>query len=433
MVNKETPTGQGQGEAQAVEIQYKDSEFQPEKQAPQNERSAIVNPALEELKKKIEAARPVNNAATISPPADPQPDERTAYYLELLRQSVIDPATPIEKPPICLRLQGDKEQTVIATLGNFSMIIGKAKSRKTFLITIALAAATRNNPVLNFIGDLPAGQNFVLYFDTEQGKYHAYKTVKRICELADIGLPQNFTAYSLRKFSPADRLAIIEAAIYNTPGLGFVVIDGVRDLVSSINDEEQATMLSSFLLRCTEELNIHITAVLHQNKTDTNARGHLGSELQNKAETVLSVTKDTKNKEISIVEAEFCRDKEPDPFAFEIFDGLPVLVPDWEIKTSKAGNPKQLTPDEIPIETHLKVLREIFKKYPQPLRSVIEDNLIIQFKSLANLKIGKNKAGQFITYYKSEGILSVNESNKTTEKFHILNDIQKVTKDETPF
>ena len=392
------------------------------------------NPALEDIKKRIEAAKPNNAAATISPAQEePQPDEKTAHYLELLRQSVIDPAIPIEKPPICLRLQGEKEQTVIATMGNFSMIIGKAKSRKTFLITIALAAATRNNPVLNFVGDMPADQSKVMYFDTEQGKYHAYKTVKRICELADIDMPQNFRAYGLRKYSPADRLAIIEAAIYNTPGLGLVVIDGVRDLVSSINDEEQATMLSSCLLRWTEERNIHIVAVLHQNKTDTNARGHLGSELQNKAETVLSVTKDSKNKEISIVEAEYCRDREPDPFAFEIFEGLPVLVADWQIKTSKAGNPKQMTPDEIPAETHLKVLREIFKKNPQPLRSVLEDNLIIQFKSLFSLRIGKNKAGQFITYYKSEGILSVNESNKTTEKFHILNDIHEVTKDEAPF
>ena len=69
-------------------------------------------------------------------------------------------------------------------------------------------------------------------------------------------------------------------------------------------------MIASKLLKWTEEKNIHVVTVLHQNKNDGNARGHLGSELVNKAETVLSVTKDSKEKDISIVEAEYCRNKE---------------------------------------------------------------------------------------------------------------------------
>jgi hypothetical protein len=389
------------------------------------------NSKLLEVKGGIEAAKPVLQAATITPP--PQPDNKTLLLLELLRQSVIDPASPIEKPPVCLWLKGKKNQTVVATLGNFSMVIGKAKSRKTFLMVVALAAATRNSHVLNFIGTLPDNQNKVLYFDTEQGKYHAYKTVKRICELAGIEIPKNFTGYGLRKFQPAERLAMIETALYNTHGLGFVVIDGVRDLVSSINDEEQATMLSSCLLRWTEELNIHIVVILHQNKTDQNARGHLGSELQNKAETVLSVTKDTKNKEISIVEAEFCRDKEPEPFAFEIIDGLPVLTEDWEIKTSKAGSSKRVTPDEIPLNTHITVLKEIFKIEPKPLASVLYSNMAIQFKKLFDLDVRRNKAVEFVTFYKAEGILSVNDTARTKDKFHILNDNQIVTDEKDPF
>lgn len=356
-------------------------------------------------------------------------DERTAKLLELFKQSIIDPTIHIEKPPDCLLINN----SVIGTLGNFSMVIGKAKSRKTFLITAALAAAIQELSILNFTGTLPANQSNVIYFDTEQSKYHAHKTVKRVCELAGIPMPTNLMASGLRKYTPADRLAIIEAAIYNTPELGFVVIDGVRDLVSSINDEEQATILSSCLLRWTEELNIHIIVLLHQNKTDQNARGHLGTELQNKAETVLSVTKDTKNKEISIVEAEFCRDKEPDPFAFEIVDGLPKLSDDWQVKTSKAGNAKQVTPDEIHTDTHIKVLRSVFQIEPKPLRAALQNSIVNQFKTQFDLKFGINKAVQFVTYYVSVGLLTVNESSKTSERYYIFNDNQEVMNNDTPF
>ncbi len=66
---------------------------------------------------------------------------------------------------------------------------------------------------------------------------------------------------------------------------------------------------------------------MHQNKSDFNARGHIGTELVNKAETVISISVDEKEKELSIVEAQQCRNKEFQPFAFEIDEnGLPRLV-----------------------------------------------------------------------------------------------------------
>ncbi|MCB9016129.1 MAG: AAA family ATPase [Lentimicrobiaceae bacterium] len=381
------------------------------------------NQLLEQVKTKIEA---VNNIAATIPP-------ETVRWLSLLDQAYINPAEPITKPPVCLWIKGQKGDSIIGSLGNFSMIIGKAKSRKTFMITAALAAATKHNSVLNFIGTLPDNQSNVIYFDTEQGKYHAYKTVERVCTLSGIEMPENFKGYGLRPYPPAERLKMIETALYNTPGLGFVCIDGARDLVSSINDEEQATMLTSLLLKWTAELNIHIIVVLHQNKSDQNARGHLGSELQNKAETTLSVTKDIKNKDISIVEAEYCRDKEPEPFAFEIFNGLPLLVTDWEVKTNKAGGAKKVTPDEIPLDTHVKVLKEVFKTEPKPLANSLYSNMTVQFKKLFNLDIRRNKAIEFVTYYKAEGLLSVNETPKTKDRFHVLNDIQQITNESEPF
>lgn len=212
-------------------------------------------------------------------------------------------------------------------MGNILSIIGKAKSRKSFFIGMAVSASVAKNNVISVLtNELPNTQRNVLYFDTEQGKYHVQKALKRICTITGVSEPTNLNTYGLRALNPIERAELIEFAIYNTPNLGIVFIDGIKDLITSINDEEQATMIVSKLMKWSEEKNILIVTVLHQNKGDNNARGHIGTELNNKAETVLSVSKSSDNEMVSIVQAEMCRNLEPESFAFEIDqNGIPYI------------------------------------------------------------------------------------------------------------
>ena len=50
------------------------------------------------------------------------------------------------------------------------------------------------------------------------------------------------------------------------------------------------------------------------------ARGHIGTELMNKAETVIALQVDKYDESISTVSAGFCRNKSFKPFAFTITD-----------------------------------------------------------------------------------------------------------------
>lgn len=229
----------------------------------------------------------------------------------------------IPPPEVALKI-GD---AIIGTLGNILSVIGKAKSRKSFFIAMAIAVSISKDIIFNlFTNELPKHQRNVLYFDTEQGKYHVQLALKRICKLVGVAEPDNLKVYGLRALNPIERAELIEYAIYNTPNLGMVFIDGIKDLITSINDEEQATMIVSKLMKWSEEQNILITTVLHQNKGDNNARGHIGTELNNKAETVLSVSKSTENDLVSIVTADMCRNLSPETFAFEIdTDGVPYI------------------------------------------------------------------------------------------------------------
>ncbi len=86
-----------------------------------------------------------------------------------------------------------------------------------------------------------------------------------------------------------------------------IIIDGVRDLLSNINDPDQSTELLTWLERITTTKDVHIINVLHMNKTDTNARGHLGSELLNKAEITIELELDERSN-CTTVKCESSRD-----------------------------------------------------------------------------------------------------------------------------
>ena len=219
--------------------------------------------------------------------------------------------------------------SVIGTLGNFSASIGKAKSKKTFNVSAIVAASLKNGTVLRYVAELPENKRKVLYVDTEQSHYHCLKVMKRILRLA--GLPddrdnEHLEFLALRKYTPEQRIRIVEQAIYNTPDIGLVIIDGIRDMVYDINSPGESTRIISKLMQWTDDRQIHIHTILHQNKGDENARGHIGTELNNKAETVLLVEKDKSNGDISNVSAMHIRAMDFEPFAFRINDNaLPEL------------------------------------------------------------------------------------------------------------
>lgn len=338
----------------------------------------------------------------------------------------------IETPPICFEIMDGENSSEIGTLGNISLWIGKAKQGKTFALSMALAAAETGDWLMNkFKISLPEGQKTVFLFDTEQSRYHVQRVVKRICKLSNVMEPINLVAFGLRKYSPAERLELIEYAIETYNDIGFVVIDGIRDLITSINDEEQSSMITSKCMKWSEEKNIHIAMVLHTNKGDNNARGHLGTELTNKSETVISIGKDEENKEQMIVKPEYCRSREFEPFVFKIDDfGLPYIIdtPPPLVEPRR----KTLTPVEIDVTTHNEIIRQIFRIDPEITYKSLQ-NQVKDFFMRHGIKFGDNKAVEFVTYYLNEKMIQKVEAHRRYQMYEIgvLIDKNKVdTKDE---
>ena len=323
--------------------------------------------------------------------------EELAVYVE---ESIVSVTNTYEQSPVVLMV----DDAVIGTLGNFSASIGKAKSKKTFNVSAIVASALRNSTVLHYRSTFPENKRNILYIDTEQGRHHCQQILKRILRLAELPedkKPDNLLMLALRKFSPKIRLLIVEQAIGTIPDLGLVVIDGIRDFLYDINSPGESTNIISKFMQWTDDRQIHIHTVLHQNKNDEHARGHIGTELNNKAETIMQIEVDKENKTISVVEAMHIRDREFEPFAFRINEeALPEQVEPYLHKEKKIGRPTKEPFDpykEISESVHRAALDAAFangniSSYDEYLERLKEGY------GLQNVKLGHNKAVKVATF-----------------------------------
>lgn len=310
------------------------------------------------------------------------------------------------------------QDSVIGTLGNFSASIGKAKSKKTFNVSAIVAAALTKGTVLRYSVSLPEGKRRVLYIDTEQSPYHCQKVIKRILRMC--GMPtdkdhESLEFLALRKYSPEERIEITRQAIYNLTDIGLVIIDGIRDFVYDINSPSESTKIITLLMQWTDERQIHIHAILHQNKGDENARGHIGTELNNKAETVLLVEKDSQCNDISCVRSVHIRAMDFEPFAFRINDeALPELIEEYVVGTKGAGKPKRTKFDpytDIPEPHHRIALEAAFSKKPsygyKELTEVLQETY-----GLVSVQLSNNKAVALISMLKCKRMIVQDASKK---------------------
>ena len=293
----------------------------------------------------------------------------------------------------------------IATFGNFSASTGKAKSKKTFNISAMVAAAVTNTTVLNYRACLPEGKRKILYFDTEQSKYHCHNVLERIYKLSGLSVKKDdprLLFWGLREYTPKLRIALIDYALRKHQEVGLVIIDGLRDLMYDINNGKEATDVMTVLMAWTSVYDLHIHTVLHLNKNDNNPRGHIGTELENKAETVLIISKNLQNNSISEVRPMHMRDKEFSTFAFHIDDNkLPVLDNGISVTVVKRREKSLVSLDN---EVHQEILSKAFKKNsPTRYSDLVE--MVSRAYEDAGYKRGTNGIKDLLKLLSGKGII----------------------------
>lgn len=248
---------------------------------------------------------------------------------KLLEKARITLDEQIKPPPPVIQVDNRTAIPVtVFTEGNISVIKGRAKARKSFAVAMLTASALSDGWIYRKFRSIP--KKLVVYFDTEQSSFYVQQAYYRIHQISQgNGIDQRFYCFGLRTYAPHERLELIEWVFNNFKELGFVVIDGIRDLIKDINSPDESTMISSKLLKWSEESGAHILTVLHENPSDGKLRGHIGTELMNKAETILRVEKLEDDISVSKISCDMVRGIDFDDVYFRVSDNVPEVISDY--------------------------------------------------------------------------------------------------------
>ena len=188
---------------------------------------------------------------------------------------------------------------------DLSVFAGVAKTGKTFVTSMLMAAATTSEDEPNVLAlkRIRKEPLKVMWYDTEQSLETTKEImVKRIAKMVGGTFPDTqFFVFNVRAMTSEERNKMLGVAIESyRPDI--VIVDGIADLLADINDGPKAIELISELLRLADKNNCNITVNIHLNRSGekSNLRGWLGSMLLQKAFEVFNCAKVFKTDVLSV-------------------------------------------------------------------------------------------------------------------------------------
>jgi hypothetical protein len=249
----------------------------------------------------------------------------------------INPKESLEYPPVALSYgenliktkKGDMLLPIpLGTFGNFSLIQAPPKTKKTFFVS--LLASVFLGTTNNFGGKLKGHREDknVIHIDTEQGKWHAQKSFKRVLEMNKQDYSENYLTFGLRTIGFKQRIEFIEYCLeHKSKDTGLLIIDGIADLVSDVNNLEESNACIQKIMEWSENYKVHIMCVIHSNFGSDKPTGHLGSFMEKKCEVQIQLEANTVNKEWTTVKCKRSRGYSFETFSFQINEvGMPEII-----------------------------------------------------------------------------------------------------------
>lgn len=309
---------------------------------------------------------------------------------EELKPYWLDPREDYPEPYYLLEYNG----VPFSTIGGIQAISGQRKNGKSFMLTQLMAAILGNGNertqrylpgltvperTIEYIGHEPR----VLYIDTEMEKLNSARVLRRVHWLCGWDMKQPNDRFNVQwlKNMPRDgqeaahkrRWRLIQWAI-EAVSPDIVFVDGIRDLLSSINDEETAAEILSQMSTMAEERRMCIWNALHQNPRaggdgeDGKMRGWIGTELGNKvSDTFISIKSKTASGVTFTVKQQDARGKDVDDWKFEVTDdagnlGVPHIINSGYNLPSKSKEQEGDNPADI-----LQWIRDADERYEWPM------------------------------------------------------------------
>lgn len=286
-------------------------------------------------------------------------------------------------------------EQMVMTRQNISCVTGKAKVGKTFLMTLINQAILQKGEFNILRSYLQKGKDKIIYIDTEQSKYHISLILQRIKKVISDEKLDNIYMFNFDALSTNERKSYVEQLIYELDGVGVVIIDGVADLIYDTNDIRESADMADSLRKWATQRDLHIINVLHQNPSDNSKmRGHLGTILTNKSETVIQISSSKDDESIKLVETLATRNKKPENWSFEIVEGYPQIMDETYVAPTAGRKVKKVWKDHERYNVLLETYADVKKSKGLGYSVLIE-------KVRENVSdMGDNAVKEFVKYAK---------------------------------
>lgn len=332
-------------------------------------------------------------------------------------------------PRSVLSIEGER----FATAGNFSVLVGLQKSGKGFVLSAIVAAYLRGEggQCLSFKASPISGKPDVVIVDTEQDEGDLNTTTERLRRALTDEQFARLTTYAWRSQAPQDALDMLPRITANHPSAGLVIIDGIADLSpQGVNDDIGAREVAHRLKALTTTEGIHVVTVIHLNKgvayntkasdfsrlAEATVAGHLGINLQRKAETIIGVHKDREQR-IHSVHHINSRGRDFAPFAFTI--SRPIDMPEHvsamqyeAIAASAVTSPDKETATSIDIATHRELVADVFAVGDDLSRADLQMHIARVVGRQSGAKVSDRYARSFVAYWQAERLIEPTKNHR---------------------
>lgn len=261
-----------------------------------------------------------------------------------------------ERPEYLFEVTTNGKSHGIALPGSLVAFSGKQKSRKSSMAGAFVSAALCPScNILNINVHESLKDKAIMYFDTERSPLEFSYGMRSIYRQA--GLENNTSrliALPVRKhpYKQYDIVMSMVESVAKKRDIGLIVLDGILDAFVSYmpRGDNEANVTDKFvksILALGDQYGCPLLAPVHQNKSDTNISGHLGSAILKKMSYNISFDKQEDGS--TLVQAKDARmGEEFDDFLITHEDGRIKLL-EGSITDSIFSDNSDMKPSDLPV------------------------------------------------------------------------------------
>ena len=221
------------------------------------------------------------------------------------------------------------------TVGEISVIVGRSGNGKSNLVALLISQMINNNRRERFLSELP-NDGKILVMDTEQSEHDVWRLTEKI-SLINKDNPNTLDKVIVKRTEPLNpafrKQLLMDLMRDEKPAL--VVLDGIADILATINDEKEAKETIAEIRSLAQELKIHLVGILHSSDKNTGsneAMGWAGTVWKHKAQFQMNVHYSKDYEEFTV---QFYKARHGFPqdwkFKFDGVKGIPYIPKDDEI------------------------------------------------------------------------------------------------------